>query len=305
MPCYHPLPAWYSHVVNESGKRGITFRLAEGFIDKSISLPCGTCIGCRLEHAREWAMRCVHESKLWDCNAFVTLTYNDDNIPYGGSLRYRDFQLFMKRLRKHFSGRKVRFYMCGEYGESTRRPHYHACLFNVGFSDKLYFKRKGDFKLYTSRCLNDLWQYGSNNLIGDVSFQSAAYVARYIMKKVTGNRKEVAYRDVDLETGEIYRRVPEFNRMSLKPGIGGDWFGKYMGDVFPLDHVIVRGSESRPPRYYSVLYGRVDPVGLELLGKVRYERSGLYSADNSDARLNVINEVVEARISKLRRSSCV
>jgi hypothetical protein len=106
-------------------------------VDGTLELPCGQCIGCRLERSRQWAMRCLHESSLYDRNAFVTLTYDDEHLPPGGSLNYPDFQRFMKRLRKN-SKSPIRFYMGGEYGESTLRPHFHVCLFGYDFPDKVY-----------------------------------------------------------------------------------------------------------------------------------------------------------------------
>ena len=162
-------------------------------VEGTLELPCGQCIGCRLERSRQWAMRCLHEASLYDRNAFITLTYDDSHLPPGGSLSYPDFQRFMKRLRRRI-GSKVRFYAGGEYGEQgTIRPHFHACLFGYDFPDKVFFKRSasGD-KLYTSKLLESLWPYGISS-VGDVTFQSAAYIARYCVAKRTGDAAKSWY----------------------------------------------------------------------------------------------------------------
>ena len=136
MPCFHPLEGYWSKDRNPSGKRSLTFNAREAFTDKKIDVPCGRCVGCRLERSRQWAIRCVHEASLYDNNCFITLTYDSDHVPSDGSLRVEDFQNFMKRLRKSVAPRRVRFFHCGEYGERGDRPHYHAILFNLDFDDR-------------------------------------------------------------------------------------------------------------------------------------------------------------------------
>ena len=184
-------------------------------------------------------MRCVHEAKFHDVSCFVTLTYDDEHLPVGGTLVYRHFQLFMKRLRKSFP--KARFFMCGEYGDNTSRPHYHAVLFGVDFRDRVPHARSGSGEVvYASALLSRLWQLGFAS-VGDFTFESAAYVARYVLKKVTGDLAAEHYRSVDLATGEIVDRVPEFCHMSLKPGIGARWFEQYYdSDVRVRDSIIAR-----------------------------------------------------------------
>ena len=183
-------------------------------------------------------------------NCFITLTYDDAHLPVDCSLDYSHFQLFMKRLRKYFSGRCIRFYMRGEYGENYGRPHFHAILFGLDFSDRRVHSRTGSGHfIYRSAILESLWTKGFSS-VADFSFESAAYVARYVMKKVTGDAAEAHYRVVSRETGEIFDRVPEFNRMSLKPGIGALWWNQYgQTDVVHRDRVVVNGSESSVPRY--------------------------------------------------------
>lgn len=287
MPCYSPLKAYRDD-------SGALFFWHKAGTDASLMVPCGQCVGCRLERSRQWAARCMNEASLHSENCFITLTYKDAPP----SLCYRDFQLFMKRLRKVFP--KVRFYMCGEYGENFERPHYHACLFGMNFPDRVKFGRK----LYRSALLERLWPHGFSS-IGDVTFESAAYVARYIMKKVTGDLADEHYSyGVDPDTGEILRREPEFCHMSLKPGIGAAWLHRYVSDVYPDGKMVVRGSESSPPRYYDKLFRRIDRREFEYM---KSERSANITpeqhAEGSDARLAVRRQVAEARIKRLVRST--
>ena len=209
MACYHPISAGLSgYSINfATGKayRRVIFKQNDPDIVQAVSLPCGQCIGCRLERSRQWAMRCVHEAQLHEHNCFITLTYDDTHLPSDQSLHYRDFQLFIKRLRKRFPTTKISYYMAGEYGENFGRPHYHACIFGLDFHDKKLWKRTTSGSLiYRSSDLEALWPFGYSS-IGDVNFESAAYVARYIMKKQTNKQH---YQYSDLETGEIIQMTP-------------------------------------------------------------------------------------------------
>lgn len=291
MACYHPLRAF------RTAGGSIVF-VERGDIVQTLDLPCGQCIGCRLERSRKWAMRCLHESKMHERNVFITLTYDDGNLPSDGSLNYRHFQLFMKSLRRTVG--KVRFFMCGEYGELNKRPHYHALLFGVDFDDKvLWQKTSAGSMIYRSALLERLWPRGHSS-IGDVTFESAAYCARYVMKKVTGHRSEESYRNVNVLTGEVYQIEPEFCRMSLKPGIGATWLEKYRDDVYPNDYVVVNGVKCKPPRYYDK---RIEH--LDMIDDVKYSRyldGRRLMHDNTDDRLVVKERVLNARIKSLKRS---
>lgn len=251
-------------------------------------------------------MRCTHEASLHEDNIFVTLTYDNEHLPANGSLRYRDYQLFMKRLLVHTARHTdrpigVRFYMCGEYGETFARPHYHACIFNYDVPDKKLWKIERDNPLYTSQLLSDLWGQGHIS-VGAVTFQSAAYVARYIMKKVTGDAAEDHYTTIDQETGEVLERVPEFTNMSRRPGIGGKWFDKYMGDVFPDDFVVLNGKKVTPPRFYTSQYEILYPEEMRQIKMRRKTRSLLRAADSTPERLKVREQVLESRLTRLKRT---
>jgi hypothetical protein len=300
MPCYHPVTAYYSKKVNASGKRSLVFDKFRSYDGTPIKISCGQCVGCRLERSRQWAVRCVHEASLHDDNCFITLTYSPEHLPEYGSLALPDFQKFMKRLRKKF-GKNIRFFHCGEYGDTYGRPHYHACLFNVDFPDKKLWKEVNGNRLYTSEILNKLWPYGHSS-IGEVTFESAAYVARYIMKKITGKAAKAHYERFDLETGEVVNITPEYTTMSRRPGIGKGWIDKYKSDVYPHDFVVMNKAKMRPPRYYDDQYDAVAPFTMELVKEKRVDDMEKYVDNNTEERLNVRERVQEARLEKLKRT---
>lgn len=245
---------------------------------------CGRCRGCRLEYSRQWAVRCMHEASLFAENCFVTLTYSD--APK--DLRYPDFQLFMKRLRR--SRGRCSFYMSGEYGEDNGRPHYHACLFGVDFPDKVYLSTSpAGFKLFRSPRLEVLWPHGFSSL-GAMSFESAAYVARYVHKKLSQRN------------GGVYSgSVGEFSRMSLRPAIGKTWFDRFgQSDVLPNGTVVVNGVEAVAPRYYRRELRRRFPLGyrrLQDLSDVQMRKS---LVENDNSRIAAKVTVREAAMSNVR-----
>lgn len=265
-----------------------------------IDVPCGQCIGCRIERSKMWAARCYHEASLFEKNCFITLTYDNEHLPANGSLNKKHFQDFMKRLRFRF-GSGIRFYMCGEYGETYGRPHYHACLFNFDFPDKKFFKKNNGNVLYTSEELQKLWTFGFSS-IGAVTFQSAAYVARYIMKKITGKEAKNHYERFDSETGEVYYLQPEYTCMSRRPGIGKDWIKKYDKDTYKDDFVIINGKKLRPPRYYDNYYVEINPQHMEQI-KIERELDALkYVDNNTKDRLRVREIVLKSKLKKLVRT---
>jgi hypothetical protein len=192
--------------------------------------------------------------------------------------------------------------MAGEYGENFGRPHFHACLFGIDFDDKKLWKRtSAGSNLYTSKNLEILWPFGYSS-IGDVTFESAAYVARYIMKKVTGKNAKDHYTEINPETGEITTRKPEFTKMSLKPGIGYEWYKQYTSDVYPHDYVVVRGKKVKPPKYYDKKYKIDNPYEFDELLYIREMSAKLHTADNTPERLAVKEQVTKAKLQKLKRN---
>lgn len=300
MSCYKPLRAYYTGARTERGKRVITFNSIRALNYRDpIQLPCGQCIGCRLERSRQWAIRCVHEAQLHEFNCFITLTYNDDNLPERGLVK-ADFQKFMKRFRKRFTGLKIRYYMCGEYGENFGRPHFHACIFGFDFPDKKIWREERGVKLYRSEELEKLWKFGYSS-VGAVTFESAAYVARYIMKKINGERAQDHYERVDYDTGEVYQIQSEYTTMSRRPGVAADWFKKFNKDVYPHDQVILRNKKMRPPRYYDALYEIQDKEAFEAMKKKRVKKAKLNLDNNTLDRLECREQVQLLRLKQLPR----
>lgn len=274
---------------------------------ESLELPCGRCIGCRLGRAQQWAVRCRHEAMLYGVNSFITLTYDDDHLPKYGSLNYRDYQLFMKRLRKDNEGfdeapdgtRPIRFFAAGEYGGITNRPHYHALLFNYWFADAKPWGR-GTFR---SEQLEALWPLGSA-LIAPVTPASTAYVTRYALKKVYGRAAQDHYSDVDVSTGEYIEkaRVPEFVRMSRRPGIGAWFFEQYVGDLYPGDYAVYDGRQVPVPEYYQRKLAELDPDMIEQLEYERYLRSrDIPREEKTEERRAVSEQVREARYNHFNK----
>lgn len=262
MVCYSPLEGWYSHERTKNGKRQVVFNASQAYTDRRVTVPCGRCIGCRLDRSRQWAVRCVHEATCHEHNSFITLTYNPEHLPKGGTLVKEDFQKFMKRLRRHYYGKNIRYYHCGEYGTIGNRPHYHACLFNHDFDDKILHSQKDGIKLYTSKTLEKIWPFGFST-IGDVTFESAAYCARYIMKKITGEPAAQHYNG----------RLPEYTTMSRRPGIGRGWLDKYASDVYNSDMVVIRDDiKAKPPKYYDSIYDQVNPDHMAAIKAGRRSR---------------------------------
>lgn len=272
-----------------------------------VTVACGQCIGCRLEYSRQWAIRCVHESSLYDDNCFITLTYDDKNIPEGATLVKKHYQDFMKRLRTRTYPRKVRYMACGEYGEKSNRPHYHAILFNYDFPDKEILKQSGEHTLFESESLNQLWPFGYAT-VGTVTFDSAAYVARYVMKKAKGRHKEVIDDQTGLKpnerfdsySGEIIPVEPEFLLCSRRPGIGHDWYKTFSEDVYPSDFCVINGRRVRVPRYYDNLLQKDEPENLERLKHKRKKKAD--NSDNSLEKLRIREYIKTSQINQLSRT---
>lgn len=301
MTCYYPITAYRGHE-NEQGKRPLVFSAKESVApDAPLEIACGQCWGCRLERSRVWAMRCMHESQMHEDNCFITLTFNNESLfarENPGSVDVRDFQLFMKRLRK-VRNEKIRYFHCGEYGEKFSRPHYHAILFNCDFPDKILHSVINDNRLYTSAELDNLWGFGFAS-IGECTFESAAYVARYCMKKINGDLADDHYQWVDEETGELRPKNPEYSTMSRRPGIGKKWFDKYWTDIYPKDYITVNGVKCRPGKYYDGQLEITRPYEHEIIKQNREEV--IRTSEKEDfERLLVKEQCHKARITKLYR----
>lgn len=341
MACYNPLRAWQTlegdihfYARGTSGKKGAR---APNY-RRELTLPCGRCIGCRVEKSKQWAIRIMHEAQMHEANSFLTLTYEnldtrsgasddagserlileradrytaqmlkDERRQAPGTLNYKHFQKFMKDLRQHLTRKKkdtkVRFYMCGEYGDNFGRPHYHAALFGVDFADDRRIHSEAQSgTLYTSPTLDKLWPHGYA-VIGALTFESAQYVASYVTKKITGSKAADHYQRVDVTTGETYWVEPEFSVMSRKPGIGKPWLDKFARDIYEYDTVHLRGKKLKPPRMYDI-WAETNPLLNHLdLSIIKEERTNkIAHADNTPERLATREAVALARAQFKKRN---
>jgi len=246
----------------------------------------------------------MKEFKLHDRSSFLTLTYDDSSLPRTQSglptLVLEDVQLFLKRLRREFEPNPLRFFQCGEYGETTKRPHHHMILFGEDFcKDRIPhsqrpLSRSGYAQLY-SPLLASLWGKGDHT-ISDVSFESAAYVARYNLKKITGSGADFIYQG----------RKPEFVTMSRRPGIASAYFDQFVDDLYPIDSIYTGPDRpcSLPPRYFDKLLEKVDKKMFDRVKKERCDNIDFFSDPNStDTRLATRERVAESKVKTcLKRS---
>lgn len=335
MTCFTPLQGFESQFLTKNGKRQFTQNIdrARRINNKLVSMSaiCHKCEGCRFAYSKQMAIRIMHEAQMHNgVSSFITLTYNDDHVPKHGSLDYfGDWESFFKRLRKAISPIRIRFYMIGEYGDLNLRPHYHAIIFGYNFPDAVVWDSHRDNVLYRSPLLESLWTlpYSSESLgyssIGDVTTASAAYVARYSMKKNMGLFQVEGVEDYVTDEGVILTRprlsqryirydvhgnrievAPERALMSRRPGIGKSWFDKYAEhDLYEKDYM--HDSDGRIVRataYYDKLFSNLDPEWMEFL-KYQRQQYQLAHVDNlSPDRLFAQRELFLSKTKSLKRN---
>lgn len=251
-------------------------------------LPCGRCDSCLLRRSQEWAARCLHEMHMHTENCFLTLTYNDLALPMDGNLCHTHFQLFMKKLRFAIAPKKIRYFMCGEYGEKKDRPHYHVLIFGYDFPDKRYWRmcKRKIHRLYRSEQLERLWCYG-NSEIGSATYESAGYIARYIVKKIQ--------QDED-------RYMPPYVRMSNRGGVGEEFFREYRADMYPLGSVVLRTGKKIPiPRYYAKKMAKIDSTIVEEVKQKNKLKAQKREYDITKSRLLDRDICTRARLRRLPR----
>lgn len=231
MSCNRPITAYYSDKVNpETGKRSLVFNQTQRYRGANpeyashLKIPCGRCLGCRADLSLMWSIRGYHESQMHIQNSFITLTYDDQHLPPDGKIDKTHLQKFFKRLRR--DGTRFRYIACGEYGGTTRRPHYHAIIFG---RDWLEHKIPINSDLYTAKPLIDTWGQGLVS-IAPVTMASICYVCGYVNKKID-----------DPDT---------FNLMSRRPGIGHDWLDRYADDIARTGVVSIEGRSYQVPKRY-------------------------------------------------------
>ena len=321
MACFHPLTAYYPLFENNEGKRPLSFRpwegrICDGVIIRNITdfseiegfkikIPCGKCIGCRLDYSRHWALRSVHEARMSSCSCFVTLTFNNEHLPSDMSVHKNFIQTWMKRFRKYY-GEGIRYMLCGEYGAKRGRPHYHIIFYDFDFDDKYIYSIRHGNLYYRSPSLEKLWTPAGSkeslgfSIIGECNFETSAYVARYVTKKVFGKN---AYK-------HYVGREPEFMLTSRRPGLGNSFFYKYYTDMFNLGYVVCQNGNSKMfkapiPRYYQNLLKEYDFSMYKCYKldkeKKMYENLFIENIDETRERLLVREELQNLKLDKLVR----
>ena len=285
--CVSPLEGWYAKKRNpKTRKRSVVFDLREGLHDRPVAVPCGRCIECRLQKARSWALRCMHEASFHKFNCWITLTYDDENLPDNGSLSRRDLQLFLKKLRKRHEPERFKFFASGEYGGNTMRPHYHVMLFGLDFADKKRIGTRDNFPVWHSDFLDSVWGKG-NTEIGSLTVDSAMYTCKYIVDK--DDRVDFGAREMP------FLQMSRGGRNGR--GIGHSWYKKNQLEMFRDDNVIIKGSEVAIPRYYQSLMAQDDAERLAFLKAKRKAKIDVNEERSSRqlARKRVMESGINAR----------
>lgn len=285
MSCFNPLLPYVSRDLD--GKRSITWNIKESIRGEIIPLPCGKCVGCKVDSSREWTIRLTHEAQLHKDSCFITLTYDKDP----GSLRPADFVAFMKRLRNHVP--KIKFFQVGEYGSQNGRAHHHAIIFGFNFPDRFKSDPLGTLSYSRSALLDRVWGHGFT-YVGDVTPKSVAYVAGYVQKKIKNQNEK-------LPDGYI----PEYRTMSrggrYGQGISAAWIKRFSDDVYPSGRVHTeKGLDFRAPRYYDRYYEKADPNNFELLKEIRRKAAAKGRSDSTPDRMATREKVMISNFQKLK-----
>jgi hypothetical protein len=315
MPCTEPKTA-YPCGTTENGKQNYIFHRPKNFKGETIEVACGRCVSCQLDKSKEWATRCVHEAQMNEENCFITLTYADEHLPENGTLVKEHYRLFIRRLRRRFKGKKIKYLVAGEYGseENTHRPHWHFCIFGIDMPDKKYlFTNKHGDPVYTSEILLELWQHKGHVTVAAFTYRTGAYTARYTLKKIIEKGQKPQWTHIiDKETGEtsydpvrykkalaMQGKIPEFIMMSK--GIGEKWLEKYHTDT-DKDYVTVNYVKHKVPRYYDKKREERDPESLERI-KIKRKEKAKEIKEKTDASELISRDTIKKRqIKQLKRT---
>jgi len=250
----------YPSSVADSGERYfLRHRPTTHPVYKEVNLPCGVCFGCRMDNSRMWSLRMMHQAKFSSSSYFVTLTYSPEHMPLHGDLNYDHLQDFWKKARHSFQGsEQLRYFACGEYGDQSLRPHYHFAGFDWNIKDLRLFKNTDHGSYFLSDDLASCWGFG-HVIVAPLEYQSAAYVARYVTKKMRGkNLRFLADEYADPVTGEVPSYKVE--RAFQSQGLGLKWYQANQQEVWDLDGCLYDNKYMvSPPRYYFKQLEKADP----------------------------------------------
>jgi hypothetical protein len=289
MACFRPIYGWQT-------KQGAPLQFgAERPNTRKVDIPCGYCLGCRLAKSRAWAIRCMHEAHMHKQNCFITLTYNDEH--YKPTLDYADFKKFIRRTVAQKG--PTRYFMCGEYGDKLKRPHFHAILFGQNFNNQKPIGKD----INESPELNQLWGKGYAS-VGTATHQSAGYIARYTIKKQYGKQQTKHYQRINTQTGEIIQVQPEFAQMSRKPGIGQTFLEKYWPEMYLARDAIVLpgGKTQKTPRYYDTWLKQHHTDLRDYKDYERYINSKKFIQDTTPQRLQTRELLAALNLQRKQRT---
>lgn len=274
---------------------------------KSVEVPCGNCLACKYDYSKQWSLRNLKELEHSRSGYFITLTYSDSFLTFSekhniATLVPFELSDFIKKYRtfqkSKYNNDNIRFFACGEYGDHTFRPHYHVLLYNAVIPDLEFFTSSHGNSYYLSREMQRIWKHG-NIIIGDITVESASYVAGYCTKKVEGYDSKL-YQELDVQ--------PEFLRMSRRPGIG------YLDNdtvlsLYEHDEIFGKnGVRMKPPRYYDKILEKLNPDLLEDVKDFRLEKMFNYRRNLkrlTDLDLNEYRELEnEILLRKSKKKSC-
>lgn len=291
MNCFRPYPA------RVKDKEGYRFY---GFVS------CGSCLACKIQKSSEWAMRLTHEYSQRKKGVFLTLTYNDENLPPNEHLVKNDLQKFFKRLRQYLVRRlrnnlmdlpkysclsvssvekiaqkklsgKLKYFSCGEYGDKNGRPHYHAIILGFSKYDKDFVQ---GVKTSWTKCSWSLLNF--DEVFGTVNYDSCRYVADYSFSKQSmkeyvkrGYYTERQGKDEFGNDKIFYDMVKQPPFQLISQGIGLTYINNYRDEILQREKITVHGAERNLPRYYR------DKLGLpKLSSPFRFDKAKLDKYEN-------------------------
>lgn len=280
--CINPITAVVTHI--ENGKEQLKFlpsipvKGSQYYFNQQYQFGCGKCLYCMGTRNVEKSNRLIHESKLHKENCFITLTYNNQNLPAGNTLNKRDYQLFIKRLRKKVAPRKIRYFICGEYGEQFGRAHYHLILFGYVPKDLVVIYQDNKETLYHSKEIEKIWNKGYIHIGIDIRKETVKYVANYMGK----------LSDYNIET-----QIAPFTQASTNPGIGGNYIATIIKEngknvithfdksIYETDSIYIEGKQHKIPKYYDKL---AEKYGIDL-EQIKTKRKEKYSKQQLEITL--------------------
>lgn len=278
--CTSPNKAWMPIEPDQEGKKHLRFRppsVSKMAEYEMIETPCNKCVSCDMLRALRQAVQLHCELRTTDTRSyFLTLTYDNEHLPEDFSVDKQELQRFIKRLRKWHTKNnkgKMRYKSQGEYGGMFGRPHYHLAIFNLELTDLQLIGSEANYPAYESETLSKIWGKGQVHLI-DLVFENCLYITTHHIEQKTSDSVKTHEKPIrhPLTNKLITERKPEFSTQSSKPGIGKQFFEKYMSDMYPSDFLTYKGQKMPVPKYFDALLKQHDPKLYENIKTKRAEK---------------------------------